>query len=59
MCEFKVLLEGEKIMGGVISAKVDVREVTPRDIIGEARVFKNIGIVEVKVPAQRLVLSKE
>lgn len=46
-------------MGDVISTTEDVGESTPRDVIGKARVFKNIGIVEVNVPAHRLVLSKE
>ncbi len=56
MCEFKVFLDGEKVMEDVIFAKVDERGVTLRDVIGETRVFEGASIVEVNVPATRLVL---
>ena len=57
MCEFKVFLDGEKVMEDVIFAKVDNRRVTLRDVVGEERVFENAAIVEVNVPATRLVLG--
>lgn len=56
MCEFKVFLNDEKVMEDVIFAKVDNRRVTLRGVVGEKRVFENATIVEVNVPATRLVL---
>lgn len=57
MCEFKVFLEGEKVMEDVIFAKADDRGITLRDVVGEERFFENAIIVEVNVPATRLVLK--
>jgi predicted RNA-binding protein len=57
MCEFKVFLDGEKVMDDVIYAEVDMDRVTVRDVIGEMRVFKNTRIVEVNVPSTRLILK--
>lgn len=41
----------------VIYAKVEGLNVTVRNILGEAREFKNCKIVDVDVPNTRLVLS--
>ena len=57
MCEFKVFLDGEKVMDDVIFAKADERGVTLRDVIGETKVLEDVSIVEVNVPATRLVLK--
>lgn len=57
MCEFKVLLDGEEIMEDVIHAKVENGEATITDIIGETKTLKDVEIVEVNVPATRLVLK--
>ena len=57
MCEFKVFLDGEKVMEDVIFAKVDEGKVSVRDVIGETKVFEGVDIVEVNVPSTRLVLA--
>lgn len=57
MCEFKVFLDGEKVMDDVIFAKADELGVTLRDVIGETKVLEDVSIVEVNVPATRLVLK--
>jgi predicted RNA-binding protein len=57
MCEFKVFLNGEKIMEDVIFAKVDEGKVSVIDVIGETKVFEGVDIVEVNVPSTRLVLK--
>ena len=57
MCEFKVFLDGEKIMEDVIFAKVDEGKVVIRDIIGETKVFEGVDIVEVNVLSTRLILK--
>jgi len=57
MCEFKVFLDGEKVMEDVIFARVDDRGVTLRDVIGETKELQDVVIVEVNVPAARLVLK--
>ena len=57
MCEFKVFLDGEKMMEDVIFAKVDEGKVVIRDIIGETKVFEGVDIVEVNVLSTRLILK--
>ena len=58
MCEFKVFLDGEKMMEDVIVAEADEQGVMLRDVLGETKVFKDVSIVEVNVPATRLVLKR-
>ena len=57
MCEFKVFLDGEKVMEDVIFARADDRGVTLRDVIGETKELEDVVIAEVNVPATRLVLK--
>jgi predicted RNA-binding protein len=56
MCEFKVFLDGEKVMEDVIFAKVNEGKVSIRDIVGETKIFEGVDIVEVNVPSTKLVL---
>lgn len=58
MCEFNVILNGKAQFKDVIYAKVDVDKVTVKNILGEAREFKNCKIAEVDVPNARLVLAE-
>jgi len=57
MCEFNVILNGQVQFRDVIFAKVDGLNVTVRNILGEAKEFKNCRIIDVDVPNTRLVLS--
>ena len=57
MCEFNVILNGKVELKDVIYAKVDGDNVTVKNILGEAKEFKNRKIVEVDVNSARLVLS--
>ena len=57
MCEFNVIFEGKVQFRDVIYAKVDGLNVIVKNILGEAKEFKNCKIVEVDVPNTRLVLS--
>jgi predicted RNA-binding protein len=56
MCEFNVILDGKTEFRDVIYAKVDGDNITVRNIIGQAKEFKNVKIVEVDVTTTRLVL---
>jgi predicted RNA-binding protein len=56
MCEFNVVLDGKTVFRDVIYAKVDGNNVTVKNIIGEAKEFKNVRITEVDVTTTRLVL---
>ena len=58
MCEFKVYLDDEEVMEDVIVAVSEEGRVALRDVIGETRVFEGTAIVEVNVPATRLVLRR-
>ncbi len=57
MCEFNVILNGKVEFKDVIYAKTDGGNVTVKNILGQAREFKNVKIVEVDVPNTRLVLA--
>ncbi len=58
MCEFNVIVNGKVEFKDVIYAKVDGNTVTVKNIIGEAKEFKNVKITEVDVTTTRLVLTE-
>jgi predicted RNA-binding protein len=57
MCEFNVILNGKVQFKEVIYAKVEGDKVTAKNIMGEAKEFKNCKIAEVDVNLTRLVLA--
>jgi predicted RNA-binding protein len=57
MCEFKVILDGETLFKDVVYAKTENNNVTVKNILGEAKEFKNCKITEVDVNTTRLVLT--
>ncbi|MGZ4850027.1 MAG: CooT family nickel-binding protein [Candidatus Bathyarchaeia archaeon] len=57
MCEFNIILNGKVQFKDVIYVKVDQDNVTVKNILGEAKEFKNCKITEVDVNLTRLVLS--
>lgn len=57
MCEFKVFLNGSKVMEDVVIAKSEGDAIVLSDVVGESREFRGVRIVEVNVPATRLLLE--
>ncbi|MGD6935279.1 MAG: CooT family nickel-binding protein [Candidatus Bathyarchaeia archaeon] len=57
MCEFNVILDGNKVFSDVIYAKVEDSKVTVKTIVGETKEFNNVKIVEINVTTTRLVLE--
>jgi len=57
MCEFNVILNGKVQFKDVIYSKVEGDNVVVKNILGEAKEFKNCKIIEVDVNSTRLVLS--
>jgi predicted RNA-binding protein len=57
MCEFNVILDGKIQFKDVIYAKVEGANVVVKNILGEAKEFRNFKIIEVDVNSTRLVLS--
>ena len=57
MCEFNVILNGKIQFKDVIYAKVEGANVVVKNILGEAKEFKNCKIIEVDVNSARLILS--
>jgi len=57
MCEFNVIFNGKVQFKDVIYAKIEGDNVTVKNILGEAKEFKNCKNVEVDVNSTRLVLS--
>jgi len=56
-CEFNVILNGKTRFKDVVYAKADKGNVVVRNILGEAKEFKDCKIIEVDVNATRLVLA--
>jgi len=57
MCEFNVILNGETLFKDVVYAKTEGSSVIAKNVLGEAREFKNCKITEVNVNTTRLILS--
>lgn len=58
MCEFNVILDGEKIYQDVIYAIDEKNTITVKTILGESKQFENCKILEVDVNNAKLVLEK-
>ncbi|MCW3997986.1 MAG: CooT family nickel-binding protein [Candidatus Bathyarchaeota archaeon] len=58
MCEFNVILDGEKIYEDVVYAKDEEKSIKVKTILGETREFQNCKIIEVDVNNAKLVLKK-
>lgn len=57
MCEFKVALDGKIVFRDAVYAKMESNNVTVKDVLGDAKNFRNCKIIEVDVNSTRLVLS--
>jgi predicted RNA-binding protein len=57
MCEFSVVLNGKTVFKEAVYAKTESNSVKVKNVLGEAKEFKNCRIVEVDVNSTRLVLS--
>jgi len=57
MCEFKVILDGKTVFKDAVYAKMAGNNVIVRDVLTEAKEFKNCKIIEVDVNSTRLMLS--
>ncbi|MCL2173483.1 MAG: CooT family nickel-binding protein [Nitrososphaerota archaeon] len=57
MCEFNIILDGQTVFSDVIYAKINGCNVVVRNIIGEAREYKNVKVIEVDVVTTRFVLE--
>jgi predicted RNA-binding protein len=57
MCEFNIILGGEILFKDVVYAKAEGNNITVKNVLGEAREFKNCKITEVNVNTTRLILT--
>jgi predicted RNA-binding protein len=58
LCEFNIIIEGEKVYSDVVYAKDEKKDITVKTILGEIKKFENCRIVEVDVNNAKLVLEK-
>lgn len=58
MCEFTVIVEGEKIMEDVVYASLDNEGITLRDIIGTTIFIKKAYVKRVDVMKTELILER-
>jgi predicted RNA-binding protein len=57
MCEFNVIINGETLFKDVFYAKNEGNNVIVKNVLGEAREFKNCKITEVNVNTTKLILT--
>lgn len=57
MCEFKVILNGEILFQDVVYAKSEGNKIIVKNVLGEAKEFKNCRIDEVNVNTTKLILK--
>jgi predicted RNA-binding protein len=57
MCEFNVILDGKTLFKDVVYANADGNNVMVKNVLGEAKEFKNCKITEVNVNTTRLILE--
>jgi predicted RNA-binding protein len=57
MCEFNVIVDGKVMFKDVVYAKAERNGVTVKDVLGNAKEFKNCRVAEIDVNSTRLVLS--
>jgi predicted RNA-binding protein len=57
MCEFNVILNGETLFKDVVYAKNEGDNVIVKNVLGEAKEFKNCKITEVNVNTTKLILT--
>ncbi len=57
MCEFNVILNGKTLFKDVVYARAEGTSVIVKNVLGEAKEFKNCKITEVNVNSTRLVLT--
>jgi predicted RNA-binding protein len=58
MCEFNIILNEKTVLKDVVYAKTDGHNVIVKNVLGEAKEFKNCKITEVDVNTTRLVLAE-
>lgn len=57
MCEFKVILNGKILFQDVVYAKSEDNKIIVKNVLGEAKEFKNCKIDEVNVNTTKLILK--
>jgi len=57
MCEFKVYLNGEKVLEDVVFAIAEGKDIIVRDIVGTSKRLNNAHITEVNVLTTKIHLA--
>jgi predicted RNA-binding protein len=57
MCEFNIILDGQKVFSDVIYAKTEGNNVVVKSVIGESKEYKNAKIAEVDITTSVIVLE--
>jgi len=58
MCEFRVILDGEKVFEDAIYVKDDGQRLFVRDVLGQSKEFSNCRVVEISVEREELIIAK-
>jgi len=57
MCEFKVVINGEKVFEDAVYARAAENSVILKDVLGQTKEISNSKIIEVDVTSERLILA--
>jgi predicted RNA-binding protein len=58
MCEFRVILDGEKVFEDAIYVKDDGQRLLVRDVLGQSKVFLGCRVGEISVEREELMIAK-
>ncbi len=58
MCEFKVLLGGERVFDDSVYAVDDGKRLIVKDVLDQSKEFDGYHVVEISVESEELVISK-
>ena len=58
MCEFRVILDGEKVFEDAIYVKDDGQGLLVRDVLGQSKKFPECRVVEISVEREELIIAK-
>ncbi|MCJ7635433.1 CooT family nickel-binding protein [Candidatus Bathyarchaeota archaeon] len=58
MCEFKVLLGGERVFDDAVYVVDDGKRLIVKDVLGQSKEFDGYHVVEISVEREELVITK-
>jgi predicted RNA-binding protein len=58
MCEFRVILDGERVFEDAVYVKDDGQRLLVRDVLGQSREFTDCRVLEISVEREELIIGR-